>query len=332
MAIHQLTKCVPPGGEGNPYLESIASGLAGGSIWALIAFLMGASLSGLIAGVVCAMAYSAIAAFCDHFFNTRLICVQDSDVLIGTFWELDEAWDGDYCLNILPAPFSWKGNGSTLTEMQDPSNPKAFQRRFLVLPAKLTGYNFKPDHVHVDNKNQTPLVHTEIEGTKIKAWCSAMKVTLATLTVVTTIVAGGCAMFGPLWWLCVLIVLAIAALISYIVNEIARAAGDMGSLADVGVDKDAITIDAKKHPFIAIEGRLIFDAGHLHDPAYYAGWLELHAVRKIMIIKDPDDPDDPEQLTKERADEIIKKIKEASYVSETGAWSKKFVTTHSQLG
>lgn len=318
MSIHQLTKCVPPGGEGNVYVRAIASGLVGGSIWAMIAYLLGASVGALLAGAGFALAYAAIVGVCDWFFNARLICVADSDVLIGIFWEQEEAWDGDFCLNVLPAPFKPDEPGSTLAEMTAPS---ALQRRFLVLPGDLTGYGFKPDHVHVRNTNQTPLVHNEIEGTKMQAWCSAMIATLATLTVVATVSDAFCNVFGPFAWLCKLIVVVVGALIAYIVNEIAHAVGDMGSVADVAVDPDAKTIREEDHPAIALEGRLIYDAGH-------EGWLELHAVRKIMTIP----PEDHDNLDEERAGEIARIIQEAGYVSETGAWRGSLTSAHDRLG
>jgi hypothetical protein len=326
MSINQLTKCVPPGGEGNVYVQAIAGGLVGGSIWAMISYLLGVSVGALLVGAGFALAYAAIVGVCDWFFNTRLICVADSDVLIGRFWGHEEAWDGDFCLNVLPAPFISEEPGSTLTEMQDSA---AIQHRFVVLPDQnpdLSGYPFcpgYPDHVYIPNKNHTPLVHNEIEGTKMQAWCSAMIATLATLAVVGTASDVFCDVFGPFAWLCKLIVLAVGALIAYVVNEIAHAVGDMGSVADVAVDPDAKTIvdREKEHPAIALEGRLIYDAGH-------EGWLELHAVRKIMSIPESDH----DNLDDTRAGEIIKKIREAGYVSESGAWSGRLVATHSRLG
>lgn len=318
MSIHQLTKCVPPGGEGNAYLRSILSGLGFGSAWAFIAWALGASLAGIVAGGLFAAAYAGIVAFCDYFFNARLICVADSDVLVGTFWEQEEAWDGDFCLNVLPAPFKPDEPGATLTQMQDAA---AVQRRFLVLPGNLSGYDFKPDHVYVSNTNQTPLVHNEIEGTKTQAWCSAMTAALAILMGVATAAGAGCAVFGPFWWLCALVVIAIGALIAYLVNEIAHAVGDMGSVADVAVDPDAKAIRAEDHPAVALEGRLIYDAGH-------EGWLELHAVRKIMTITD----DDRDSLDDARWREIAKKIQEAAYVGDTGAWSGALTAAHDRLG
>ncbi len=324
MSINQLTKCVLPGGEGNVYVQAIAGGLLGGSIWAIISYLLGTSVGALLVGAGFALAYSAIVAVCDWFFNTRLICVKDSDVLIGTFWSQEEAWDGDFCLNVLPAPFKPDKpdeSGPTLTEMTDPS---ALQRRFLMLPDNLAGYGFcpgAPDHVYIDNQNKTPLVHNEIEGTKMQAWCSAMIATLAALTVVGTVSDVICDVFGPFAWLCKVIVLAVGALIAYIVNEIAHSVGDMGSVADVAVDPDAKTIREEDHPTIAIEGRLIYDAGH-------QGWLELHAVRKIMSVP----PEDSDNLDNERAKEIIKQIQEAGYVNGTGAWTGSLVAVHNNLG
>jgi hypothetical protein len=290
----------------------------GGSIWAVIAYLLGSSVGALLAGAGFALTYAAIVAVCDWFFNARLICVADSDVLIGTFWEQEEAWDGDFCLNVLPAPFKPDEPGSKLAEMTDPS---ALQLRFLTLPNHLAGYGFLPDHVHVSNTNKTPLVHNEIEGTKMQAWCSAMIATLAALTVVATASDAFCNVFGPFAWLCKLIVVAVGVLIIYIVNEIAHAAGDMGSVADVAVDPDAKTIREEDHPAIALEGRLIYDAGH-------EGWLELHAVRKIMTIP----PEDHDNLDEKRATEIIKQLQEAGYVSETGAWGGRLVAAHDRLG
>jgi hypothetical protein len=318
MSLQQLTKCAPPGGEGNAYLRSILAGLGFGSAWAFIAWALGASLTGIIAGGLFAAAYAGIVAFCDYFFNARLICVADSDVLVGTFWEQEEAWDGDFCLNVLPAPFKGDEPGGTLSEMQDPA---AVQRRFLVLPGALSGYDFKPDHVHVNNTNSTPLVHNEIEGTKLQVWCSAMVAALATLVAVTTAAGAGCAVFGPFWWLCALVVIAIGALIAYLVNEIAHAVGDQGSVADVAVDPDAATIRAEDHPAVAIEGRLIYDAGH-------EGWLELHAVRKIMTVSD----DDRDNFDATRWREIAEKIREASYVGDTGQWTGALTAAHDRLG
>jgi hypothetical protein len=83
MTVYQLTKCVAPGNEGNVWIRTILSGIGFGSVWAFVAFIaMGGSISALIGGFAFAALYAAVVAFCDYFFNSRLICVSDSDVLI----------------------------------------------------------------------------------------------------------------------------------------------------------------------------------------------------------------------------------------------------------
>ena len=84
MAVNQLTKCVPPGSEGNVYVNATLSGLGMGGVWGIIAFAAsGGNIIAALAAFGFAAAYAAIIAVCDYFFDSRLICVADSDVLIG---------------------------------------------------------------------------------------------------------------------------------------------------------------------------------------------------------------------------------------------------------
>jgi hypothetical protein len=212
--------------------------------------------------------------------------------------------------------------GPSLAEMTDLSAP---QRRFLMLPSTLSGYDFNVDHKHLDNSNKTPLVHNEIEGTKMKNWCIATIAALAVASVVAPVAAAaaaaGCLFLGPLAFLCVLVVLVVIALIVWGVSEAGRASGEAGAFGDVAVDPDAVSINSSDHNIVAVEGRFIYDAGH-------EGWLELHAVRKIMTL----DEDDHENLTEDRAKEIIEKIQEAKRVAETGEGFPKLTAYHNRVG
>ena len=319
MAVNQLTKCVAPGDEGNVVIRAILAGLGFGSFWAFISFVAaGGSIASLIAGFGFAAAYAVIIAVCDYFFNSRLICVADSDVLVGILWTQEEAFDGDLCLNVLTAPFRPEEPGPTLAEMTSSTAP---QRRFLMLPSNMTGYGFKVDHKHVNNTNRSPLIHNEIEGTKMQAWCTATIAALAAASFAAPLAVAGCAAFGPFWWLCVLVAMVVIALVVWGISELGRALGDTGAISDVAVDPEAKTVKAEDHPTIAIEGRLIYDAGH-------EGWLELHAVRKIMSIPE----DDHDNFDDARAKEIAELIREADKLGKSGEALKHVVSDHERIG
>jgi hypothetical protein len=319
MAVHELTNCVPKGSEGTLWLRMTLSALGFGSIWGFVAFVAagGSIFAGAFSGILAAV-YAGMIAFCDWFFNSRLICQADSDILLGILWTTEESFDGDFCLNILPAPFH---PGNNLLEMTDPNSNKAPQARYLLNPWP-GEMSFNAQHVKIDNADPnkvTPLVHTEIEGTKMQTWCIATIAALAAALFASIVImaAAGC---GPFSWLCLLIglaILAIAALISVIGHEV----GDSGSTADVGVDPAAKTVRAEDHPTIAIEGRRIYDAGH-------EGWIELHAVRKIVSVSQ----EDHDNFDDSRLKKIIALLDEARDPSVQQKQDDLKVATHAKLG
>ena len=81
------------------------------------------------------------------------------------------------------------------------------------------------------------------------------------------------------------------------------------------------TIRAEDHPTLAMEGRLICDAGH-------EGWLEIDVVRKIMSVSE----DDHNNLDGKRAKHIAELLREAGRTSETGAALGRLVAVHDDLG
>lgn len=314
MVVHELTHCVPKGSEGTLWLRMTLAALGFGSIWGFVAFVAtaGSIFGGVFSGILAAV-YAGMIAFCDYFFNSRLICQADSDILVGILWSNEEAFDGDFCLNVLPAPFQ---PGNNLQEMTDPDPDKAPQSRFLTNPWP-GDMSFNAMHVNIDGI--TPLVHNEIEGTKMQTWCAATIAALAAALFASVLIyaSAGCGIFS---WLCLLIgliILAVAALISLVGHEI----GEAGSVADVGVDQNAKTVRAEDHPVIAIEGRRIYDAGH-------EGWIELHAVRKLVSLPQ----DDHENFDEDRLEEIAKLIEEISDTSVTEKQSGLRVATHATLG
>lgn len=266
MAARELTNCVPPGQDGNPVLMSILAGLGFGSVWAFVFWVAGVGIAGVVLAGLAAAAYAAMIAFCDFFFNSRLVCIRDSDCLVGMVRKQEDSFDGDWTVNVLPAPFP---PGSTLLQMQ---NPAAVQARFFTnqFPAEYSSFK---GFATTDGVG-TVLVHNEIEGTRMQTWCAATIAALAIAAFAGPIIVAAC---GPFAWLCALIVLAVVVLISWLGHEL----GETGSVGDVASDPDAQAIDTADSPAVAIEGRFIFEPQH-------GAYNELHAVRKIVSIPDDD--------------------------------------------
>lgn len=299
----ELTKCVPPGQNGNPWLRSIVAGLGFGSVWAFVWSLMGVGIWGIVTAGLAGVAYGALAAFCDFFYNARLVCIAPSDVLVGMVRFQEDSFDGDWTVNVIPAPFL---PPSSLGEMQDPAAP---QHRFFTNQHPAFYSDFKGFNIR--DVTQTPLIHNEIEGTKMQTWCAATLAALAAAAVLGPIIVAACGL------LCLIILIIVVAIISWIGHEV----GDTGSVTDVATDPEAQTIKSGDSTPVAIEGRFIFDPEH-------DGYNELHAVRSIVTVSQ----EDHDNFDNDRGKKIKDKVDEAKDHRTRGKGKKKGHAVHPKLG
>jgi hypothetical protein len=268
-------------------------------------YLMGFGIVAIIAAGLAGAAYAALAAFCDFFYNARLVCITPSDVLAGMIRIQEDSFDGDWTVNVIPAPFS---PPATLQQMADPGAP---QHRFFTNQHPAFYSDFK-GFALVDGS--TPLVHNEIEGTKLQTWCAATLAALAFVAVAGPAIIAAC---GPLAWLCALLLILAVLIVSWIGHE----AGETGSVTDVASDPDARTIASSDSPPVAIEGRFIFDPEH-------DGYNELHAVRSIVSVSQ----EDHDNFDEKRGKKIKDKLDEAKDHRTRGRGKKKGHAVHPRLG
>lgn len=303
----ELTKCVEPGKNGNPWLRSTIAGLGFGSIWAFLMFVAGVGVAGIVLAGLAATFYAAMIAFCDFFFNARLVCISDEDILVGMVRHQEDSFDGDWTLNVLPAPFQ---PGATMNQMKGASAP---QRRFFINQFPGHYSDFKGFWKR-DGASKSPLIHNEIEGTKMQVWCAVTIAALGFAAFAGPIIVAAC---GPFAWLCALIIAVVVALVSWLGHK----AGDTGSVTDVANDADAKAIKDESSQPVAIQGRSIFDPEH-------EGYNEIHAVRKIILVQQ----DDHDDFDENRAKEIQELLNEGDDPAVRDNASSKAYVYHEKIG
>jgi hypothetical protein len=265
----QATNCVPPSG-----IYSWGQGIfAGASGAALTAPLITAAAGGGAAlaigiGVVFAL-YGGLSGYCDWYFNHRLVCIRDSVTAVATVHTTNVGFDGDFCLEVLLAPTA---PGSTLAELQ--AGPQGFLmvNQFPALP-----YEPDPPGGSFD-WNGTPLLETEIEGTRMASVCAGGTVGsilggAAGAAIIAACVAAGWTLIGLI--LCVIAALIAAALITAAGAGIGYLAGDEASPSDAGETREISANDC-----VVMRGRWIYDSGH-------SGYNEIHAIMRIMKLDEP---------------------------------------------
>jgi hypothetical protein len=272
----QLTHCVQAAEvASNPHARKFLHILAGASMSAGLAALITAVTGG--GGLLAAAAaiffapFGGIVGYCDWFFNHRLVCIGKQDVTaIGTVIQMDVGFDGDDTLNLLLAP---AGAGLTLDQLRQTSAQAALLMRdnfSAQFPALGFAPGSTPDIV-------TPLLTTEVEGTRMLAFCAGASI--------GTLIGGGlgAAAFGA----CVqqlggsfLAVLGCFLLAVALFGLVAA----LGALAGYALGGTASTQDPESWSNTVEAGDCVAMCGRfVYDPEY-DGWNEIHAVMRIMKL------------------------------------------------
>jgi hypothetical protein len=276
----QDTKCIAPSELRSWGLHLLAGVATAGVVGALIGVGMGGGPA--VAAVALILApLGGMVAFCDWFFNYRLVCITDDEVAAGTVNRTDVWFDGDYTFDMILAPFR---AGATLDELQAGPQGRLMQHHHPPL-------GYEPD-LAGPPASGTPIMHNEIEGTRMKAVCIG-----GTVGAALGVPAGIATFAACCAALCWTIIGALVCIAAGFVAAGATTAAGVGIGYAVG--GEATPSEAgenraiRQGDCIAVRGRFIYDAGH-------EGWNEIHAVMRVVKLE----PSDCETLDGERIEEI----------------------------
>jgi hypothetical protein len=274
----QDTQCVPPSGIYS-WGQGIFAGAAGAALTAALITAAAGGGAALAIGIgLMFVAYGGLSGYCDWYFNHRLVCIRDSVTAVATVHTTNVGFDGDYCLEVLLAPTQ---PGASLAELQ--AGPQGFLmvNQFPSLP-----YDPDPAGGSFD-WNGTPLLETEIEGSRMKSVCEGGTVGAilggaAGAAIVAACVAASFTLIGFI--LCVIAGLIAAGLITAAGAGIGYLAGDEASPSDAGETREISANDC-----VIMRGRWIYDSGH-------SGYNEIHGIMRIMKLDEPCQKLSPDRL------------------------------------
>ncbi|MCK6692920.1 MAG: hypothetical protein L6Q97_12535 [Thermoanaerobaculia bacterium] len=241
---------------------------------------------------------------CEYLLHGKLVCLGGNECAIGhvtSFETVDdkegfEKIDNDFCINVLPAPWGLESfthdtfehnyqkvvddgmQGNLIREQAGMPTPREAHAGKKYSPYSTT-YPSK-NYIDYDTPSwmqgipfEVPVLHTEIEGERIRAVCAALHGPLglipgmekfcrwkpAGIPVGRWVCAALATLFAPL----LLITLPLAWLLGADDNRDFRNAGSL-----------------KRGDFIVVYGRWVYDAGH-------AGYNELHPLLGLQKAPEP---------------------------------------------
>jgi len=283
----QDTTCIPPD-QVSSWGAHIFAGAAGAALTAALATAALGGSAALAFGIGILFApFGALSGYCDWYFNGRLVCIEDDRAAVAKVHLTEMNFDGDFTLNVLLSPTP---PGSTLAEEQAGPQGVLMVNQHASLP-------FVPEGAG-DPWNGTPIMHIEIEGTRMKSVCAGGSVGALVGAAVGAAVFAACA--AALGWtligllFCLIVALVVALVIGAAGAGIGYLAGSEASPSDAGETREISENDC-----VAFRGRWIYDSGH-------DGWNEIHAVMRIMKLDE-----DCLALTATRIREIIDQLRQA---------------------
>ncbi len=306
----QDTKCIPASDVRSWGLHV----LAGVSISAAVGAIIGTAMGGGPAVVAVALIFAPLGgmtAFCDWFFNYRLVCITDDEVAVGTVNRTDIWFDGDYTFDMVLSPHKAGVNLGVLL-----AGPQGW-----LMKDHHPSLGYQPEKAG-NPASGTPIMHNEIEGTRMKAVCiggtvgAAVGVPAGIATFAACCAVLCWTIFGAL--VCIVAGLVAAGAATGIGVGIGYAAGGEASPSEAGENRAIHQGDC-----IAVRGRFIYDAGH-------EGWNEIHAIQRVIKL----DISSCENLDKARIKEITELIKEADDIGtkEEALKETNRFATHRAIG
>ena len=283
----QYTKCIPASDVRSWGLHV----LAGVTVSSVVGAIIGAGMAAVPGAVAVALIFAplgGIVAFCDWFFNYRLVCITPDEVAVGTVNQTDIWFDGDYTFDMILSPHV---AGETIGELQ------AGLQGFLMRD-HYPALGYEPEKA-APTASGTPVMHNEIEGNRMKAFC--IGATVGAAIGVPAGVATFAACCAVLCWtligalVCIIAGAIVAAASTGIGAGIGYAVGGEASPSEAGENRSI-----SKGDCIVVRGRFIYDGGH-------EGWNEIHAIQRVIKL----DTTDCEGLDKDRLDDITDLIREA---------------------